>query len=99
MINEYLDSWVKKRIDYELQVKGKAKLNGDGWRKLRAYHLMSYVRELQNPFGFLFQLKFKHKNIFRQISCANKVYYIELKKRNDKMGLKKVDNNENTPRN
>ena len=90
MINEYLDSWVKKRIDYELQVKGKAKINGDGWRKLRNYHLKSYVRQLPNPFAFMFQLKFKHKNIFRQISCANTVYYVELKKRNEKMGLKTI---------
>lgn len=88
MINEYLDSWVKKRIDYELQAKGKAKINNDAWKKLRNYHLMNYIKKLQNPFGFLFHLKFKHKNIFRQISCANTIYYVELKKRNEKMGLK-----------
>jgi len=69
MINEYLDSWIKKRIDYELQVKGKAKINGDGWRKLRNYHLKSYLKQLQN------------------------VYYSELEKRNEKMGLKKAENN------
>lgn len=89
MINEYLESWVKKRIDYELQVRGKAKINNDGWRKLRNYHLMNYARQLQNPFAFLFHLKFKHKNVFKQISCANIVYYLELEKRNEKMGLKK----------
>jgi hypothetical protein len=93
MINEYLDSWIKKRIDYELQVKGKAKLNGDSWRKLRNYHLKSYVKQLQNPFAFLFHLKFKHKNIFKQISCANIVYYSELEKRNERMGLKKTESN------
>ncbi len=93
MINEYLDSWIKKRIDYELQVKGKAKINGDGWRKLRNYHLKSYLKQLQNPFAFLFHLKFKHKNIFKQVSCANIVYYSELEKRNEKMGLKKAENN------
>jgi hypothetical protein len=89
MINEYLDSWIKKRIDYELQVKGRAKINGDGWRKLRNYHLKNYVKQLHNPFAFLFHLKFKHKNIFKHISCANIVYYTELEKRNEKMGLKK----------
>ena len=88
MINEYLDSWVKRRIDYELQVKGKAKLNGDGWRKLRNYHLTNYVQKLDNPFAFLFHLKFKHKNIFKQISCANNIYYLELEKRNEKMNVK-----------
>lgn len=88
MINDYLESWIKKRIDYELQVKGKAKINGDGWRKLRNYHLANYVRKLNNPFGFLFQLRYKYKNIFKQISCANTIYYVELKKRNDKMGVK-----------
>ncbi len=28
-IDDYLNSWVLKRIDYELQVKGKAKINND----------------------------------------------------------------------
>ena len=90
LINDYLDSWVKKRIDYELQAKGRAKINGEGWKKLRNYHLICYIKQLQNPFAFLFQLKFKHKNIFKEISCANTVYYRELKKRNEKMGLKNI---------
>lgn len=88
MINDYLNSWVRKKIDYELMAKNKAKINNEGWRKLRSYHLISYIKELENPFSFLFHLKFKHKNIFYQVSSANKLYYNELKKRNEKMGLK-----------
>jgi hypothetical protein len=88
MIDEYLNSWIKRRIDYELQVKGKARIGNEGWRKLRNYHLVNYVKKLENPFSFLFELKFKYKNIFKQVSCANKIYYSELEKRNKKMGLK-----------
>lgn len=80
-IDHYLNSWVMKRIDYELQVKGKAKINNDGWRKLRNHHLVNYLSTLENPFSFLFHLKYKHKRIFHQISCANKLYCIELEKR------------------
>ncbi len=88
MIDEYLNSWVQRRIDYELQAKGRAKINNEGWRKLKNYHLRSYIKQLDNPFGFLFQLKYRHKHIFKQVSCASRLYYIELEKRNEKMGLK-----------
>jgi hypothetical protein len=83
-INDYLNSWVLKRIDYELQVKGRAKLNNDAWRKLRSYHLCNYINNLDNPFSFLFQLRYKHKNVFKQVACANKLYVIELNKRQEK---------------
>lgn len=88
MIDEYIESWLKKRIDYELQAKGRAKINNEGWRKLKSYHLKSYLKEIDNPFGLLFQLKYKYKGLFRDVSCANRLYYVELEKRNEKMGLK-----------
>ena len=87
MVNEFLDSWVQKRIDYELMAKGRAKLNNDAWRKLRGYHLKNFLKTLDNPFGFLFQLKFRHKHVYKQITCANKLYYSELSKRNERMGV------------
>jgi hypothetical protein len=89
-IDDYLNSWVLKRIDYELQVKGKAKINNDGWRKLRNCHLISYLNKLDNPFSFLFHLKYKHKRLFNQISCANKLYYVELEKRHYSFVIHKV---------
>ena len=83
LVNSYLNSWAVKRIDYELMVKGRAKINNDGWRKLRNYHLRNYLKSLDNPFAFLFLLKFKHKSIFKQVSSASTLYYRELKARNE----------------
>lgn len=88
MINEYIESWLKQRIDYELQARGRAKINNEGWRKLKNYHLRNYIKQLDSPFGFLFNLRFKHKSLFKDISCANKLYHVELEKRNERMGLK-----------
>jgi hypothetical protein len=91
LIKEYIESWLKKRIDYELQAKGRAKINNTGWKKLKNYHLRNYIKQLDNPFGFLFQLKYKHRGLFKDISCANRLYYVELDKRNEKMGLTKKE--------
>lgn len=72
-----------KRIDYELMVKGRAKINNEGWRKLRGYHFKSYVSQLDNPFGFVFYLRYKQKQVFRQIPCANNIYRVVLEKRQE----------------
>jgi len=82
LIDEYLNSWVQKRIDCELQAKNRAKINNEGWRKLRSYHLKRYIEQIENPFGFMFALRYKYKHIFRQVSSANKLYMVTLEKRN-----------------
>ena len=72
-----------KRIDYELMVKGKAKINNDGWNKLRGYHFKSYISQLDNPFGFIFHLRYKCKQVYKQVPCANKIYSVILNKRRE----------------
>jgi hypothetical protein len=87
IVEQYLESWVHKRIDYELMAKGRAKLNKDCWRRLRTYHLQSYVKKLDNPFGFLFKLKFRHRELHRQVPSINDLYYRELHRRQEKFNL------------
>lgn len=82
-ISEYLNSWVQKRIDCELQAKGKAKLNNYCWRKLRKYHLQNYLDKIDNPFSLLFDMKYKQK-MQKQIEGLNSLYYKELEKRQEK---------------
>ncbi len=82
-LNEYMDSWVQKRIDYEMMAKGRAKLNAYCWRKLRNYHLQNYVKRLDNPFGFLFTLKYKRKDIAKNLPSLNTLYVQELRKRQE----------------
>ena len=81
-ITHYLDSWVIYHVECTLRARNRAKLNADGWRKLRQFHLEQYVKGLESPFGFLFALKFKHRNIYRQIACANEIYRVTLANRN-----------------
>lgn len=80
-IHEYLNSWVKRQIDCEIMAKGKAKINNDGWRKLKGYHLETYVNSIDNPFGFLFELKFKNSDIARRLPNINELYRKSLKDR------------------
>lgn len=80
-ITDYLDSWINYHVECALRTRNRAKLNADGWRKLRQYHLEQYVKSVESPFFFMFALKYKHKNIYRNIACANEVYKVTLKKR------------------
>lgn len=80
-ITHYLDSWATYHIECTLRARNRAKLNADGWRKLRQYHLEQYVKSVESPFFFMFALKFQHQRIYKQIACANEVYRVTLKKR------------------
>lgn len=80
-INDYLISWAVYRIDCDLKARNRAKINADGWRKLRQFHLEQYVSKVESPFFFMFALKFKHQKVFKQISSANEIYKVSLQKR------------------
>lgn len=80
-IDTYLTSWAIYRIDCELRIRNRAKINADGWRKLRQFHLEQYINREESPFAFMFALKFKHQRIFKQISSANEIYKVSLQKR------------------
>jgi hypothetical protein len=86
-IKDYLDSWVQRRIDYELVIKGRAKLNSGSWRKLRNYHLQDYVGKLDNQFSFLFNLKFRYRNLNKHLDSLGSLYQIALRKRQEKFDI------------
>lgn len=87
-VRQYLDSWVQKRIDYELMVKGRAKLNSCCWRKLQNYHFQGYVGKLDNQFSFLFNLRFRYKSLNRQLDSLSNMYSVALRKRQEKFDKK-----------
>lgn len=88
-VKHYLDSWAIYRIDCEIRVKNRAKINNEGWRKLRQYHLEQYVSNLPCSFGFMFALRYKHKNIYKSISCAKSVYDVALRKRHQQFEVRR----------
>lgn len=81
-ITDYLDSWINYHVECALRTRNRAKLNADGWRKLRQYHLEQYVKGVESPFFFVFVLKFKYTKVFNQIPHGNLIYTNTLEKRN-----------------
>lgn len=88
-ITHYLDSWIIHRLDCEVLAKGRAKINGTAWKKLRYYHLDRYLQQVEVPFGFIFNLRYKHTNVYKQIPCANKLYVVYLIKRQEEFNERK----------
>ena len=80
MKDEYLQSWMKFRIQCEAKAKGRAKLTNDCWRKLIAFHLDKYLKSHENPYLFLFTMKFEHSQYFREHRMSSKYYYYARKR-------------------
>tara|TARA_R100000951_G_scaffold29349_1_gene25433 strand:+ start:477 stop:812 length:336 start_codon:yes stop_codon:yes gene_type:complete len=56
-------------------------INGKGWQKLREFHLHNYVQSIKNPYGFFFNIRMRHKPLYREVRCMPKYYYKYLKLR------------------
>lgn len=72
---EYLDS--KERFQHYIKqkVEGRCHVNNKGWNKLYEFHLSNYLEELKNPFGFLYNVKNFHKNVYRSTPCMVRYYH------------------------
>ena len=74
-LTSYFDSWngyqghIKKKID------GICHVNSKGWRKLQDYHLDNYLKTLDNPHAFLFNVKYFHKGVYKQVPPMARYYY------------------------
>ena len=71
----YLDS--KERFEHYIKrkIEGRCHVNNKGWAKLTEYHLGNYLKELENPFGFLYNVKTFHKSVYRRTPCMVKFYH------------------------
>jgi hypothetical protein len=65
-IEDFLKSWESFRNDCERKAKDRCKINNEGWRKLSVFHTERFLRESQNPFGFLFYVRYKMPSIYRK---------------------------------
>ncbi len=63
-LHDYVDSWIKFEEYCRNKVKNKCTINSSGWKKLQEYHLSTYLSSLDNPFLFLFTMKWKYKPVF-----------------------------------
>ena len=80
MIDEYLESWYSFKAVCEKKVKDRCTINSDGWSKLREFHLDKYLNNLENPYSFLFTIKWKHRNLYNSHRMA-RYYYKYLRER------------------
>lgn len=67
---DFWESWVTFRDSCEKKAKGKAIINGTGWRKLKDFHTERYLRNLENPHYFLFKMKMEYPEYYRDFSLG-----------------------------
>ena len=79
---EYLENWDIFRKHCENRAKvAECHINNKNWQKLKEYHLDGYLKSINNPYGFLFNIRFYYKNIWRQVYCMPKYYHKYLRLR------------------
>lgn len=79
-LNQFLNSWK----DFKLYCEDRAKkadcyINNKGWQKLEEYHLRQFLKNIENPYGFLFTIKYRYGKIYQDVKCMNKLYYKYMK--------------------
>lgn len=80
--NLYLTDWNSFKEYCEDKAKiADCHINNKGWRKLRDYHLDSYLKNIDNPFAFLFNMRFRYRKIFNRVGCMHKYYSKYMRKR------------------
>jgi len=71
----YLGDWSKFKAYCEQRAKiANCHINNKGWNKLREFHLSNFLKGLENPYGFLFSIRFTHRKIFKEVKCMSKYY-------------------------
>ena len=81
-----VDSYQSNWMDFKTYCDKRAKysecyINSKGWNKLKDYHLNNYLQDMENPFGFLYNIRRQHKDLYYQVKCMPKYYYKYLRKR------------------
>lgn len=61
--------YIKDKVD------GRCHMNNKGWAKIVDFHLDNYLKELENPFGFLYNVKNFHNNIYNSTPCMVRYYH------------------------
>lgn len=82
-INTYLQDWESFAKQCEEKVKGICHLNGNCWRKLRAWHLEQYIKNMDNSHGFLYLLETFYSEVARDVFNFGSIYRRTLVERDD----------------
>lgn len=78
----YLHMWSEFKFCCEHKAKiADCHINNKGWQKLKEYHLEEYLKDMDNPYGFLFKIRFRYKDVYREVHCMPRFYYKYLRLR------------------
>ena len=78
----YLDLWSKFKFCCEHKAKiADCHINSKGWQKLKEFHLEEFLRNNQNPYGFLFKVRHRYRHVYRDVHCMPRFYHKYLKQR------------------
>lgn len=81
-LDKYREEWAIFQRYCEKRAKlSDCHINNKGWQKLREFHLENFIEDVKNPFGFLYNIKFKHKSLYHEIHCIPRLYHRQLKLR------------------
>ena len=75
-VQVYLDSWLKFKFCCEHRAKiADCHINAKGWQKLKEYHLEDFLKRVENPYGFLFRIRLRHRSVYRDVHCMAKLFH------------------------
>lgn len=74
-LQQYEEDWIKFKLFIEGLAKGRCIITNKNWHKIREIHLSQYLKKMENPFFFLFQIKFFCPKAYRSVKCLPKYYY------------------------
>lgn len=80
-VEQYESDWVEFKSKIESLAKGRCIITNKNWAKLQEIHLSMYLSQIDNPFSFLFQIKFFYPNKYRQVCGMPKLYHDYKQKR------------------
>jgi len=85
-LNIYLQQWSTFQKSCEQRAKqADCHINSKGWQKLKEYSLEKYLHNHTNPFGFLFNIRLRYRNIYSQIHCMPRFYHKYRKERQESL--------------
>ena len=96
---EYMDSWTRFKSYCDDKIKkSDCYLNNKNWEKLREWHMEDYLTQIEQPFHFLFELKYYNRKTYESIKCLPRLYHEYKRKREIMFFLQNMPNLTNNMR-
>lgn len=84
-IQKYYHSWSHFERYCRNRAENRCILNNNAWRKLKDYHLESFLQQLENPYLFLFMVKLFHRSVYQSVPSMSRYYHRYARKRREEI--------------